>query len=102
AGVGMPLAPDDASESAHPRAVIVLPERAERDDFRAALAREGVQTSVHYPPIHAFTAYRAIGARRALPVTETVASRIVTLPLYPHLSLDDASIVVRAATRAAS
>ena len=52
---------------------------------RQWLTSSRVQTSVHYPPIHRFTAYADIGARRTLPRTEAVAERILTLPLYPHL-----------------
>jgi dTDP-4-amino-4,6-dideoxygalactose transaminase len=52
-----------------------------------------VQTSVHYPPIHEFTAYRELETKRPLPVTEAVASRLLTLPLYPHMSEAEVSTV---------
>jgi dTDP-4-amino-4,6-dideoxygalactose transaminase len=100
--IEMPFLPDERSESANHLAVIVLPESCSRQDFQAALAERGIQTSVHYPPIHQFSAFEELGARRALPVTETVAPRIVTLPLYPHMSVGDASNVVSAALLAAS
>jgi len=102
AGIEMPFPPDDISEPANHLAVIVLPERCSRNAFQAALAEDGIQTSVHYPPIHGFSAYRASGTRRPLPVTEMVASRLVSLPLYPHMSVGDASMVAGAAVRAAS
>jgi dTDP-4-amino-4,6-dideoxygalactose transaminase len=98
----MPFPPDELSESANHLAVIVLPEGCSRNAFQAALAEDGIQTSVHYPPIHGFSAYRASGTRRPLPVTEMVASRLVSLPLYPHMSVGDASMVAGAAVRAAS
>ena len=43
-----------------------------------------VQTSLHYPPIHRFTHYAPLSSR-SLPVTEAVADRLVTLPLFPHM-----------------
>jgi dTDP-4-amino-4,6-dideoxygalactose transaminase len=95
-GIVMPFAARPETDPAHHLAVIVLPERCERDDVRSAMAAAGVQTSVHYPPIHQFTAYRALETQRALPVTEAVASRLLTLPLYPHMSETDVSAVVSA------
>lgn len=102
AGIQMPFPPDSESEPAHHLAVILLPEECPRGAFQAALAEAGIQTSVHYPPIHSFSAYRAGGARRPLPMTEMVASRLVSLPLYPHMSAGDVSMVAGAAVRTAS
>ena len=101
-GMQVPFPPDELSEPAHHLAVLVLPEGCARPDFQAALAADGIQTSVHYPPIHRFSAFEAIGSRRPLPVTDALASRIVTLPLYPHMSLVDASAVTSSALRAIS
>jgi dTDP-4-amino-4,6-dideoxygalactose transaminase len=58
----------------------------------------GIQTSIHYPPIHHFSAYRELTARLApdLGLTEAVAAREVTLPLYPALSETDVTMVVEA------
>jgi dTDP-4-amino-4,6-dideoxygalactose transaminase len=52
---------------------------------RAALQAQRIQTSFHYPPIHTFSAYRET-ARRPLPRTEESAKRLVTLPLFGHMS----------------
>ena len=87
-GLVMPFA-DGERAAAHHLAVLLLPPESDRDRFRKSLEEEKIQTSVHYPPIHQFTAYRATGSR-ALPVTEEVATRLVTLPLYPDL--DDAAV----------
>ncbi|MBX5474296.1 MAG: DegT/DnrJ/EryC1/StrS family aminotransferase [Thermoleophilia bacterium] len=96
AGLRVPFVPSPQVVPAHHLAVVLLPEGRERDGFRAALAARGVQTSVHYPPIHRFSRYRALGAARPLPVTDAVAPRLVTLPLYPSLSVERASLVVDA------
>ena len=55
-----------------------------REGLREHLQRAGVQTAVHYPPNHLqpfFAQYH-----RSLPVTEVVASEIVTLPLFPSMT----------------
>jgi dTDP-4-amino-4,6-dideoxygalactose transaminase len=93
-GLEMPFDVDDAA--AHHLAVVVLPADTPRDEFRAALAAAGIQTSVHYPPIHRFSYYAELGRRRPLPVTEEVADRLVTLPLYPHMRESDITAVISA------
>jgi dTDP-4-amino-4,6-dideoxygalactose transaminase len=94
-GLTMPFGGRE-EESSHHLAVLLLPEGADRDAVRGALAERGIQTSVHYPPIHQFSAYRALASKRALPATEAVANRLVTLPLYPHMTEDDIAAVVAA------
>jgi dTDP-4-amino-4,6-dideoxygalactose transaminase len=67
-----------------------------RDEVRAALADRRIQTSVHYPPIHLFSYYEELGSRRPLPRTEEVAERVVTLPLYGHMTDEQADLVIDA------
>ena len=95
-GTTMPFAPQADVIPSHHLAVLVLPEGHPRDKFRMALAERGVQTSVHYPPIHRFAVYRQNGPNRSLPVTETVEPRLVTLPLYPHMTDDEVCCVTEA------
>ena len=76
-------------------AVVVLPEGADRAVVRAALDERGVQTSVHYPPIHTFSAYRS-ESRRPLPQTDAVAERLLTLPLYGRMTDEQADAVIEA------
>lgn len=68
------------------------------------LREEGIQTSIHYPPIHMFSYYQNWAADEAvaLPLTEEVAARELTLPLYPGMSLDNVSTVVGALRLAVS
>jgi dTDP-4-amino-4,6-dideoxygalactose transaminase len=94
-GIVMPFAGVDAqASSAHHLAVAILPPGVPRDQVRAALQEQRIQTSVHYPPIHRFSAYRERSAR-PLPNTEDVAERLVTLPLFPHMTEDQLDLVVR-------
>ncbi len=54
-----------------------------RDEVRAALSSAGIQSSMHYPPIHTFSWYReAEPPRLALTATEAAARSFVTLPLW--------------------
>jgi dTDP-4-amino-4,6-dideoxygalactose transaminase len=77
----------------HHLAVVLLPEGADRAAVRTALDERGIQTSVHYPPIHTFSAYRS-ESRRPLPRTDAVAERLLTLPLYGRMTDEQADAVV--------
>lgn len=70
----------------------------DRDSFIEKLREKGIQTSIHYTPIHLFTYYRQrFGYKEGLlPLTESVAAREVTLPLYPSMGEDKISYIVDA------
>jgi len=61
----------------------------------AFLKSKGIQSSIHYPPTHLFKFYRLnFGCDNGLlPVTEEVAQREVTLPLYPSMRDEDVHYV---------
>lgn len=70
----------------HHLAVALLPPGVDREAVRAALATRRIQTSVHYPPIHSFIAYAGLAADQELPRTDEVAGRLLTLPLFGHMT----------------
>lgn len=62
-------------------------EFAQRDELQAHLGAHGIGTGIHYPvPIHLQPAYGALGAPGRFPVTETVANRILSLPMFPGIT----------------
>ncbi|HXY73304.1 MAG TPA: DegT/DnrJ/EryC1/StrS family aminotransferase [Actinomycetota bacterium] len=67
----------------------------------AALRAEGVQTRRYYaPPVHAQRAYRDVPTTNGhLAVTERVAERVLTLPLWIDMSEEDVDLVVEAVRR---
>ena len=62
---------------------VMLPEEVNRIRVMEALKKDGIQTSIHYPPIHRFTNF---STGDLLPLTEQAAARELTLPLFAHLS----------------
>ncbi|MHB8683528.1 MAG: DegT/DnrJ/EryC1/StrS family aminotransferase, partial [Dehalococcoidia bacterium] len=69
----------------------------DRESVRAALDASGVHSAVHYPsPIHKQRAYSALGLNGALPVTEAVAPRILSLPMFPEMTRDQVGAVASA------
>jgi dTDP-4-amino-4,6-dideoxygalactose transaminase len=69
-----------------------------RDRLRIALEQEGIGTNIHYPtPIHLQPACASYGYTRGmLPVTEAVAERILSLPMYPELTQEQLQLVTDA------
>ena len=66
-----------------------------------ALAAEGIETRRYYSPaVHEQQAYRSsLEARRALPVTQAVTPRVLTLPLWPELTEEQLALVADAIAR---
>ena len=66
---------------------ILLNKNVNRKKFMELLKKEGIQSSIHYPPIHKFSYYRRNlkGRQTKLPMTEYVGAHEVTLPLHPLL-----------------
>jgi dTDP-4-amino-4,6-dideoxygalactose transaminase len=79
---------------------ILLPAGADRQAFMDAMRASGVQTSIHYPPIHQFSYYRQRYPGLSLPMTEEVAAREVTLPLYPGMKDADVDYVLASVNEA--
>lgn len=77
---------------------VLLPEGVVRQQVQEKMKEAGIQTSVHYPPIHTFSHHRDSPLVRgeSLGITDAVAPRLLTLPLYPELSESDVDLVVRA------
>jgi Predicted pyridoxal phosphate-dependent enzyme apparently involved in regulation of cell wall biogenesis len=95
--VSVPFSDHPGITSAHIMPIL-LPPHTDRVAFMEQMKSQGIQTSIHYPPIHKFTAYQRIveDGKNQLLVTENVAEREVTLPLYPAMSNEDVNLVVKA------
>jgi len=100
-GISIPFA-DNLHVSANYIFPVLLDEPQRRADFIEALKTKGIQTSIHYPPIHLFSFYRKrYGyAPGDLPITEDVCARQITLPLYPAMQDSDVTAVTAAVRRA--
>lgn len=93
----LPPAADGQAEPVYHQFVVQLPQ-GRRDQVRARLAEVRVGTLVHYPQAaHQMPAYRGknwVGLDPVgLPTTEGLLPRILSLPMGPHLSLEQAGLV---------
>ena len=68
----------------------------QRDALQSFLSDKGVATGLHYPqPLHLQEAYRNLGYSQGdFPVTESVANRLLSLPMYPELKPEQIQYVV--------
>jgi dTDP-4-amino-4,6-dideoxygalactose transaminase len=75
---------------------VILDESVDRHVVFERLRDQGIQTSIHYPPIHQFSYYRRrLGIRSGtMPLTEAAGRREITLPLHPGMNGDDVKTVV--------
>ncbi len=96
AGTEVPFADTPGEPSFHIMPVL-LPAEIDRHVFMDAMRKAGVQSSIHYPPIHHFTYHKSRYPGIMLPVTEAVAAREVTLPLYPTMSDEEVDYVLSTA-----
>jgi dTDP-4-amino-4,6-dideoxygalactose transaminase len=67
-----------------------------RDSLRSALLEVGIETGIHYPiPVHRQPALRQLDyPTGAFPHAEHLAARMLSLPMYPELSLKEVERVV--------
>lgn len=83
--------------------VIALDDKIDRDKFQAQLLAAGLQTLIHYPlPNHLQPAFKKF-SRSDLPVTESLAKKILSLPLSPELDetiLKQIVTIIKGATSA--
>lgn len=65
----------------------------ERDRLQQYLHSQGVGTLIHYPvPPHLSNAYAEMNlSKGAFPITETLAETMLSIPMGPHLSSEDAA-----------
>ena len=82
------------SESPNTRHIyhLYVVQAEDRESLRDHLAQGGIETGLHYPiPLHLQEAYASLGYHKGdFPVTEQVTERIVSLPMYPGMSLEAA------------
>lgn len=67
-----------------------------RDLLQEHLHKNGVGTLIHYPvPPHLSQAYQGLGFRKGdFPITEKLAETVLSIPIGPHLSINDAGLIV--------
>lgn len=73
---------------------IILDKTINRVNLIRRLNNDGIQVSIHYPPVHKFSYYKKKYPDVKLPNTEFIGEHELTLPLYPHLKEEDVNFIV--------
>lgn len=98
-GLLIPFPPSPDREPSYHIFPVLLPQDMDRTRVIEHLKAQGVQSSIHYPAIHEFSAYAGMELGKT-PIADEVSRRELTLPLYPGMTDEDVEIVI-AAFRAA-
>jgi dTDP-4-amino-4,6-dideoxygalactose transaminase len=93
--VGLPMVDEGPhSRGVYHLAVVRVPRRG---DVQALCDSLGIQTGVHYPtPIHCMSPYEHL-APDPLPVAESAAAEVLSLPMFPHMRAEQIAAVCDAA-----
>lgn len=97
-GLSPLAAPPNSARMSNSMFAVVLDEGVDRDAFRDSLTQRGIQTSVHFSPVHRFELYADSGAE--LPVADAFAARTVSLPMFAEMEEGEQALVIEAVRRA--
>ncbi len=99
-GLVLPVVPNWAEPCWH----LFVVRSAQRDRLQARLTAEGISTLIHYPtPPHLQEAYVELGCTLgSLPLAESLAREVLSLPIGPHLDIHrlEASVLARSRSSA--
>lgn len=93
-GLGLPFSKSKKGQGSFHIFPAILPEAINRHEFMTGLRDAGIQSSIHYRPIHTFSYYQEKYGNVSLPITELVGQREVTLPLYPTMGEEKLNLVI--------
>ena len=85
-GIRTPYAAEESSHAYH----LYVVQHSQRDQLMGYLREQGVATGLHYPtPVHLQPCYEHLGLRSgAFPVTEALASRVISLPMFAEITAE--------------
>ena len=72
----------------------MLPKKIIRKNLISYLFKKGIETSVHYKPIHEFNLYNKKKVK--LKKLDEISKNILSLPIYPKLKFNDQKIIIDA------
>ncbi len=63
-----------------------------RKQFIKDMKKKGIETGIHYKPIHKMTFYKN---KINLPITEKIGNEIVTIPIHPNLNESEIDFIIK-------
>ena len=72
-----------------------------RDTVQEKMKQQGIPTAVHYPkPLHRQPAYEKLCDPKAMPISDSLARQVISLPMSPDLTDAQLDAVVAALAKA--
>ena len=92
-GLTLPTVPDEVDPVWH----LYVVQHPNRDSLQRDLQARGIQTLIHYPiPPHLQQAYKELGwSVGSFPLAESIANSVLSLPIGPHLSVEQQEKVIK-------
>lgn len=63
-----------------------------RKQFMNEMNKKGIETGIHYKPIHQMTVYRN---KQSLPITEKIGKEVVSIPIHPNLTEKNINYIIK-------
>ena len=67
-----------------------------RDYFIKQMEKRGIETGIHYLPIHKMSFYKS---KKRLPITEKAGKDIVSIPNHPNLTENDVNYIIKSVNK---
>ena len=64
-----------------------------RENIMKKLAEFGIETGIHYNPIHKMNFYK--NSKVNLPITENITKSIISIPCHPNLTENEISFIIK-------
>jgi dTDP-4-amino-4,6-dideoxygalactose transaminase len=92
--ISLPYLPDHATNNAH-MFYIILPDIFQRDALIAYLSKAGIMAIFHYVPLHSSKFYSDQYGTGILPRTDYYAERLLRLPMFFELGMNEVSYIIQ-------
>ena len=89
-GIRAPIEPDDYFAVYQLYTIRVMDDLKKRNSLMKFLTKKGISTKIYFDPAHKYSIFKRLGyANLNLPITEKIASQVLTLPMYPHMTKEE-------------
>lgn len=93
-GVITPTVRDGSKHVFHQYTIRVNPEK--RDQWVEFFTENGIGSGIHYPiPLYKQPLYEKLGYNQNEPITEEIASSVISIPVHPSLTTEDLDTIIK-------
>lgn len=94
-GIKPPIEPEEYFAVYQLYTIRIIDGLEKRNSLMNFLAKKGISTKIYFDPAHKYSVFKRLEyANINLPITEKVASQVLTLPMYPHMTKGELDYIV--------